>query len=984
MWMSAFYYVITIVPDTVGGATLHVGGIGPGNFTTIQSAIDAANAGDTVYVYNGIYTEHLLIDRTISLVGENRSSTTIDGSGMGKVVNVSADWVNVSGFTITNSGPDSYDAGIEMFSVQNCYIANNNISNNYLGVRLISSEWNVLADNTASSNSRYVVNLFRSANNSIINNTVYYGRSIRLENSNNNTLANNTLWTSVDLLYSDSNKIHSNAIMGHRGIELRFSSSYNTISSNTIVNSDKGIYLTDNNTVISNHISNSLGWGIEIKGYNNNIISNTLVDNGVGEGIYVHGSGYNTIVGNVMSGNGIFIKGNLEGWNTHIIDSSNTVNGKPVHYWKNATGGTPPLDAGVIILANCSGVVVENRTFSYTGEGIQVGHSSNNTIVNNTLHTSTWSPLYMQFSSNNTIISNTFFNNELGMLLEFSYDNTIIYNNFTDSDTGILFLDSERNRILNNNMSGVYIGMNLLFGNKNNTIANNTVFSSRFGIRLYWKYESNTIFNNTVSTSEGIGIFVHGCDEPMAHPYICSDRTIIANNTVFSSRFGILLSWSNINTIINNKVFGNEQVGISVGSSFNYTLAGNDVSNNGNGISLHSSGSGSIFNNTVSSNVWDGVQLGGTYSHDISGNTISSNRRGLSLSDSYGTLIFHNNFINNVDQAYDDHGNENAWDHDYPVGGNYWNDYNGLDWFHGPNQDQLGSDGIGDTPYDIDTDSLDRYPLTDPWGIVVPGPPAVLDAALSGPGLKNLNIKWELSPDDGGGWMSVVGYRIYRNRTYHPGGLGYQLIATIPNGTTEFSDNLVGEGDPNNYFYYICSIDLTNNTKCAINQAAKFTHPLFKGPSLVSIPLIQSNESIKTVLQTVAYNDAWSYNPMNKEWKSFARSKPYDGTLEYVNHAEGIWVNVTDDSNLTVAGVVPMVTTINLQAGWNLVGFPSFDDSYTVANLKAVIAADRVEGFDGAAPPYFLRAMTNGDLLQAGSGYWINTASDATWIVANS
>ena len=112
-------------------------------------------------------------------------------------------------------------------------------------------------------------------------------------------------------------------------------------------------------------------------------------------------------------------------------------------------------------------------------------------------------------------------------------------------------------------------------------------------------------------------------------------------------------------------------------------------------------------------------------------------------------------------------------------------------------------------------------------------------------------------------------------------------------------------------------------------------------------------------------------------------SKPYDGTLEHANHTIGLWVNVTQDSNFTIAGVVPISTAIHLHAGWNLVGFPSFDDNYTVADLKAVIAVGRIEGFDGGPPPYFLRAMTDGDFLQAGFGYWINTSSEATWIVTN-
>jgi len=57
----------------------------------------------------------------------------------------------------------------------------------------------------------------------------------------------------------------------------------------------------------------------------------------------------------------------------------------------------------------------------------------------------------------------------------------------------------------------------------------------------------------------------------------------------------------------------------------------------------------------------------------------------------------------------------NIWDDGYPSGGNYWSDYNGTDLFSGPYQNITGSDGIGDTPYVIDENNRDRYPLMKPW-----------------------------------------------------------------------------------------------------------------------------------------------------------------------------------------------------------------------------------------------------------------------------
>jgi len=90
--------------EPIFGITLYVGGSGTGNYTTIQSAIDNANSGDTVYVYNGIYYENVVVDKTINLTGEDRNTTIIDGGGSVDVVYVNADDVNVQGFKILNSG----------------------------------------------------------------------------------------------------------------------------------------------------------------------------------------------------------------------------------------------------------------------------------------------------------------------------------------------------------------------------------------------------------------------------------------------------------------------------------------------------------------------------------------------------------------------------------------------------------------------------------------------------------------------------------------------------------------------------------------------------------------------------------------------------------------------------------------------------------------------------------------------------------------
>ena len=53
-----------------------------------------------------------------------------------------------------------------------------------------------------------------------------------------------------------------------------------------------------------------------------------------------------------------------------------------------------------------------------------------------------------------------------------------------------------------------------------------------------------------------------------------------------------------------------------------------------------------------------------------------------------------------------------------------------------------------------------------------------------------------------------------------------------------------------------------------------------------------------------------------------------------------------------------------------------------VADLKAETGATRVEGYD-LAPPYFLRVLMDGEVLQAGYGYWVKVDAPVIWVVGS-
>jgi parallel beta-helix repeat protein len=527
----------------------------------------------------------------------------------------------------------------------------------------------------------------------------------------------------------------------------------------------------------------------------------------------------------------------------------------------------------------------------------------------------------------------------------------------------------------NNTVSNTFLGGGaILYNSHNNSITNSTMSWSEHGAGIAMGLSNdNLLSENTIFSNDDDGVSIHS-----------SKSITIANNHVFdNSGTGIHLWLSEDSFVANNNVTYN-RYGIRLTESHWNIVANNNASSSLFGVHVSGSDWNRITNNNVSLNQWSGVTLEFLNTNNtISYNTIFSNGEyGLSLELAYQNTIYHNNIISNAQQAFDD-TDANQWDNGYPSGGNYWSDYTGVDQFSGPSQNVSGSDEIGDTPYVIDPDSRDMYPLMSPFIGNMSRPPVNLRAFLSGSGHSDVSIGWSISPDDGMGFRTVTGYNVYRNSTYDSEGIGYSLIASLPSGSTEFIDGLAGEGDANDYFYRICSVNLTLNVSCAYDQAGKFTRPLMEGPNIVSIPLVQYDEDIQTVLQTVEFQESWSYDSVNQEWESFMKSKPYPGNLKSINHRTGLWVNVTRASNLTVAGVVPLQTSISLTAGWNLVAFPSFDANYLVSDLNSTLPLDRIEGFDASSPTYYLRALQGSDKLEAGHGYWIRVALDVDWILFN-
>ena len=261
-----------------------------------------------------------------------------------------------------------------------------------------------------------------------------------------------------------------------------------------------------------------------------------------------------------------------------------------------------------------------------------------------------------------------------------------------------------------------------------------------------------------------------------------------------------------------------------------------------------------------------------------------------------------------------------------------------------------------------------------------PLPPVLRQAVLAGVALENVELVWNASADEGQP-SGTVKYEIWRTTDY-AGPYSY-LDEVIADGSPSYTyvDSGAGHGDPSNYFYRIRSVNEMAKWNMTNETAGKFVRQLSAGVNFISVPLMQVDESLEAVLQTLTFDRAWFYDPAGKEWRYYARHRPYKTDLDRMDHAMGLWVNVTMGSDLTVAGMVPASTTVQLLSGWNLVGFPSFNLTYTVADLKADVGATRVEGFYAPGLPYCLRVFEDFDVLQAGFAYWVRVDAAVDWIV---
>ncbi|UCG70084.1 MAG: right-handed parallel beta-helix repeat-containing protein [Thermoplasmata archaeon] len=472
---------LDIVTFSSSGTTFYVNITGSGGaYTKIQDAINMSNDGDTVFVYSGTYYENVRVNRTINLTGEDRDTTIIDGGGSGDVVWVTSHWVNLTGFTIKNSGSAWEDAGLRIWSDNNT-IYNNNVSNNFAGIYVSGDDGNLISSN------------------------IIYWNSL----------------CGLDLDYSHGTNFTNNAML----------------------------------------------------------LSGIIIDGMTDVGF----------------------------WNSHEIDASNTLNGKPIYYLKDQTSGVVPPGAGQVILANCFGVTIENQELNNGSTGISLGFSHNNHIIDNNISYNIRDGIYMYSSFYNNITGNTIQDLHNGVFLSYSDGNNLTGNDILSCRyKGIYLRQSNENNFYNNNISNNRYDVNtegtlLWYSDSNNFTANN-FSNNRVGIYIDSDCRSNRIAENTFSSNGYFAVYVFGSD---------TINNVIFNNTISNNYGGIKLRYPDSNDISYNIILSNYN-GILMEESSNYNIIHhNYIIGNSKQVFLDTA--------TCTGNVWDDGNGEGNYWSDYSG-----------------------------------------------------------------------------------------------------------------------------------------------------------------------------------------------------------------------------------------------------------------------------------------------------------------------------------------------------------------------------
>jgi hypothetical protein len=244
--------------------------------------------------------------------------------------------------------------------------------------------------------------------------------------------------------------------------------------------------------------------------------------------------------------------------------------------------------------------------------------------------------------------------------------------------------------ILTENSRACWLADNWLWGNSFNPmiqirsssnvdIVRNNVSHSDNGIAA-WNLNDSRVIGNAIANCSGSALSLSG------------DNITIERNLLTSSALGLDIKVRNT-TIRENLIESN-----GPGSIWEF---------DGGGMSSYNSDGVLVENNSFLDNT-PAVTLNFCSNFSF----IHNNMSGFITLPSCSNMSFLGNSMYDVNVSSWALANSTVWDRGYPVGGNFWSQYSHVDLNGGPNQDIPGSDGIGDTPFQVvGVEAIDHYPL---------------------------------------------------------------------------------------------------------------------------------------------------------------------------------------------------------------------------------------------------------------------------------
>lgn len=409
--------IITLHNDN----TLYVGGSGPGNYTSIQEAIDDAEDGDTIYVYNGTYYENLEVNKSINLMGESKNTTFIDGNKSGHVAIIEASDVIISGFTMRNADYSVF--GAIFVGSSNNTIRDNIISDNSMGgIGMFYSFNNTITDNIISNNDLYGIALMSSydaviSENEFSNN--HCGIFLYTNNSTiyNNSFSNDGLFVLDPLFY---NNVSNNTVNGKPLVYLED-------ESDKVIEEDAGqvILISCYNITVKNQDLSNVSVGVQLLGTDKCLVFNNSIQNNQ-FGIWTYASFNDIISDNTIASNNY--SGVVSISSFHNVISNNIINNN---------------NRNLFILED---IISYYLPFNISGS-VTLCTCVNNSISGNIISGSDIHGLSLVGSHRNIVSENTISsNNRNGVILVGSCANRIYNNNFIDNQKDAFFCSAYRNK----------------------------------------------------------------------------------------------------------------------------------------------------------------------------------------------------------------------------------------------------------------------------------------------------------------------------------------------------------------------------------------------------------------------------------------------------------------------------------------------------------------------------------------------------------